>query len=137
MKSPNMLEAEGAPFEAAAYRRARVARSRRRGPLVAALWRRLRARRGQARARHADHPAGLANRKKQRAERLAAIAECTNAEKGIVSETRKVEIHTDGACSGNPGPGGWGAVLRWNGHCKELYGRRTRHHQQPRWSCGR
>ena len=39
-----------------------------------------------------------------------------------MSETRKVEIHTDGACSGNPGPGGWGAVLRWNGHCKELWG---------------
>lgn len=34
----------------------------------------------------------------------------------------KVEIYTDGACSGNPGPGGWGAVLRWNGHEKELSG---------------
>ncbi|MSO84619.1 MAG: ribonuclease HI [Rhodospirillales bacterium] len=33
-----------------------------------------------------------------------------------------VEIFTDGACSGNPGPGGWGAVLRWRGHDKELYG---------------
>lgn len=33
-----------------------------------------------------------------------------------------VEIFTDGACSGNPGPGGWGAILRWNGHEKELYG---------------
>jgi ribonuclease HI len=33
-----------------------------------------------------------------------------------------VEIYTDGACSGNPGPGGWGAVLRWDGHEKELYG---------------
>jgi len=33
-----------------------------------------------------------------------------------------VEIFTDGACSGNPGPGGWGAVLRWNGHEKELSG---------------
>jgi ribonuclease HI len=33
-----------------------------------------------------------------------------------------VEIYTDGACSGNPGPGGWGAVLRWNGHEKELSG---------------
>ena len=26
----------------------------------------------------------------------------------------EVVIYTDGACSGNPGPGGWGAVLRWN-----------------------
>ena len=33
-----------------------------------------------------------------------------------------VEIHTDGACSGNPGPGGWGAVLRWRGLDKELSG---------------
>jgi ribonuclease HI len=33
-----------------------------------------------------------------------------------------VEIFTDGACSGNPGPGGWGAVLRFNGHVKEISG---------------
>lgn len=31
-------------------------------------------------------------------------------------------IHTDGACSGNPGPGGWGAVLEYNGTVKELKG---------------
>ncbi len=36
--------------------------------------------------------------------------------------TTVVEIFTDGACSGNPGPGGWGAILRWNGHEKELNG---------------
>lgn len=35
---------------------------------------------------------------------------------------KNVEIFTDGACSGNPGPGGWGAVLRYNGHEKELSG---------------
>ena len=34
----------------------------------------------------------------------------------------KVEVFTDGACSGNPGPGGWGALLRYNGHEKELSG---------------
>ncbi len=33
-----------------------------------------------------------------------------------------MEIYTDGACSGNPGPGGWGALLRYRGHEKELYG---------------
>jgi ribonuclease HI len=33
-----------------------------------------------------------------------------------------VEIFTDGACSGNPGPGGWGAILRYNGTEKELSG---------------
>ena len=35
---------------------------------------------------------------------------------------KQVEIFTDGACSGNPGPGGWGAVLRYNGHEKEISG---------------
>ena len=34
----------------------------------------------------------------------------------------RVEIFTDGACSGNPGPGGWGAILRAGGHEKELSG---------------
>jgi ribonuclease HI len=34
----------------------------------------------------------------------------------------EVVIYTDGACSGNPGPGGWGVVLRWNGTEKELHG---------------
>ena len=33
-----------------------------------------------------------------------------------------IELFTDGACSGNPGPGGWGAVLRYNGVEKELSG---------------
>jgi len=35
---------------------------------------------------------------------------------------KQVEIYTDGACRGNPGPGGWGALLRNNGHEKELCG---------------
>ena len=35
---------------------------------------------------------------------------------------KKIEIYTDGACSGNPGPGGWGAVLRYKGIEKELSG---------------
>lgn len=34
----------------------------------------------------------------------------------------KIIIYTDGACSGNPGPGGWGAVLSSNGHKKAIYG---------------
>lgn len=33
-----------------------------------------------------------------------------------------VEIFTDGACSGNPGPGGWGALLRYRGHEREIFG---------------
>ena len=36
--------------------------------------------------------------------------------------SKLIEIWTDGACSGNPGPGGWGAVLLWGDHRKELYG---------------
>ena len=35
---------------------------------------------------------------------------------------KQVLIYTDGACSGNPGPGGWGAILLYNGHKKELSG---------------
>ena len=34
----------------------------------------------------------------------------------------KVTIYTDGACSGNPGPGGWGAILMFNDIKKEIYG---------------
>jgi len=33
-----------------------------------------------------------------------------------------VVVYTDGACKGNPGPGGWGALLRWKEHEKELFG---------------
>ena len=35
---------------------------------------------------------------------------------------QRVTIHTDGACSGNPGPGGWGAILSFGDHEKQLKG---------------
>lgn len=35
---------------------------------------------------------------------------------------KQIVIYTDGACSGNPGPGGWGALLQYNGHERELFG---------------
>ncbi len=35
---------------------------------------------------------------------------------------KNIEIFTDGACRGNPGPGGWGAILRFGDHQKELHG---------------
>lgn len=35
---------------------------------------------------------------------------------------KTVVVHTDGACRGNPGPGGWGALLSWNGSRRELSG---------------
>ncbi len=41
-------------------------------------------------------------------------------EKG--NHMKTVTIYTDGACSGNPGPGGWGAILMYGGHKKELSG---------------
>lgn len=37
-------------------------------------------------------------------------------------DERVVVVYTDGACSGNPGPGGWGAVLRYGGHEREICG---------------
>ena len=36
--------------------------------------------------------------------------------------SERVQLYTDGACSGNPGPGGWGVLLLWNDHEKELCG---------------
>ncbi|MCH8685430.1 ribonuclease HI [Pedomonas mirosovicensis] len=39
-----------------------------------------------------------------------------------MSAPQTVEIFTDGACSGNPGPGGWGAILRAGDHVKEIHG---------------
>jgi len=39
-----------------------------------------------------------------------------------MAEENKIVIYTDGACSGNPGPGGWGSVLLYNGHRRELSG---------------
>ena len=47
---------------------------------------------------------------------------CTVTENPAAKAPAVVEIWTDGACKGNPGPGGWGALLRSNGHTKELFG---------------
>ncbi len=39
---------------------------------------------------------------------------------------KQVEVYTDGACSGNPGPGGWGAILRYGGKVgRKIAGRRA------------
>lgn len=50
---------------------------------------------------------------------IFAIFTCINEKTGVAD---RVQIYTDGACSGNPGPGGWGVVLQYNGHIKELKG---------------
>ena len=39
-----------------------------------------------------------------------------------MTKSKTVVIYTDGACSGNPGPGGWGSVLLYNGHRREMSG---------------
>ena len=41
---------------------------------------------------------------------------------GAMRDKPMIEAFTDGACSGNPGPGGWGVLLRMGGHEKELFG---------------
>ena len=52
--------------------------------------------------------------------RNAILSELSPMKEG--KPVKKVELYTDGACSGNPGPGGWGAILRYGEHEKELSG---------------
>ena len=40
----------------------------------------------------------------------------------MATDKKRVEIYTDGACRGNPGPGGWAVLMRYGGHEKELSG---------------
>lgn len=40
----------------------------------------------------------------------------------MMSTQETIDLFTDGACRGNPGPGGWGVLMRWRGHEKELKG---------------
>lgn len=49
----------------------------------------------------------------------------TTKETDMQEEPAVVHIFCDGACSGNPGPGGYGAILRFNGHEKEIKGGET------------
>ena len=53
---------------------------------------------------------------------MHGITALTDAQGNDGQGNGRVVIHTDGACSGNPGPGGWGAILQWGGHMKELKG---------------
>ena len=46
----------------------------------------------------------------------------------------RVDIYTDGACSGNPGPGGWGALLRYGAHTREMHGGEGRPRPTTGWS---
>ena len=46
-----------------------------------------------------------------------------------------VHLYSDGACLGNPGPGGWGVVLSWDGQMKELSGGQALAHQPSSYQC--
>jgi ribonuclease HI len=50
------------------------------------------------------------------------VTDTTSPTSDTLDQEGGVDAFTDGACSGNPGPGGWGAILRWRGHEKELSG---------------
>jgi ribonuclease HI len=54
--------------------------------------------------------------------KLAHVVAAATPEGVAPTERKTVEIWTDGACKGNPGPGGWGALLRYGTHEKELFG---------------
>jgi len=43
----------------------------------------------------------------------------------MTDRNNEIHIYTDGACSGNPGPGGWGALMRWRDHERVLSGSET------------
>jgi ribonuclease HI len=59
----------------------------------------------------------------QRGKSPAGLHEDSGAREGVKApRTGVVEIFTDGACKGNPGVGGWGVLLRYNGHTRELCG---------------
>ena len=44
------------------------------------------------------------------------------SQSGDQTKSARVDLYTDGACKGNPGPGGWGVLMRFGAHEKELYG---------------
>jgi ribonuclease HI len=40
----------------------------------------------------------------------------------MIKDVKKLQLITDGACLGNPGPGGWASILRYDGHTREMFG---------------
>lgn len=96
--------------------------ARRRDPLPADAAGRL-AQRPSGRAGQAEGSAGIfpqAALSPERVQRARLRADAVRT--GRVSELPIVTIYTDGACSGNPGPGGWGAILKFGDKEKELNG---------------
>src|SRR5690606_15615670 len=60
--------------------------------------------------------------RQQRSRPLLRVVPLRSSSTGRCRSVSAVIIHTDGACSGNPGPGGWGAVLQYGTTIKELKG---------------
>ena len=84
---------------------------------------------------HEEGPAGVCPAHALPPERSRSAAEY-GLDAADAGAMKAVEIFTDGACSGNPGPGGWGAMLRYNGATSELSGGEPEHHQQPHGTHG-
>jgi ribonuclease HI len=59
---------------------------------------------------------------RQRAESSERSAQANSGGVAMTRNNKHIDIWTDGACSGNPGPGGWAAILRWNGRQREVTG---------------
>src|SRR5205823_3570865 len=95
-----------------------------RRPLVADRGRRLLPARDQARARHAgDHALMVAPSTQESARGPCAPSSGVGGSARVARRmTAPVVIYTDGACKGNPGPGGWGALLQYRGRERELFG---------------
>ena len=93
----------------------------------------------KTRARHARDHAGVGAAQERPRDGAAAGARVHRAGQrdretpraGRPTVSGAVTIYTDGACKGNPGPGGWGALLIFGDREKELFGGEPRDHQQP------
>src|SRR5258705_12014111 len=94
-----------------------------RRPLVADLRRRLHDHGDQARAGHAPDRPAQAEKTRTRAGARPGCGSAHSQRALMTSDSAKViHIYTDGACKGNPGPAGWGALLRFGSQEKELFG---------------
>ena len=71
--------------------------------------------------------------KKDKPKKLKNVLECgSRPNRRVVQESvKKIQLITDGACLGNPGPGGWAAILRYGAHKKEIFGCEAAHDKQP------
>ena len=81
----------------------------------------------------------LLEKQKEGKKRMRTVRHGVRALRGVYGgaedgRMKHITIYTDGACSGNPGPGGWGAILEWNGTEKELSGGEAQDGRTTAWS---